>query len=212
MMPTGVIDYGKYLNLLQGTGAVWADGGIHHAKMAGIAIPVQASRSEDKGPGDINSPQSPMSIAVLIADDHELLRLGLRGALESNGFWVVAEAATPLEAVTYALDPRVQVVLLDLSWTSCPNAARDEGLRLLRAIRSAHPTLPILMYSVETGSECIERCRCAGASGYLIKGVDDAVLGWAVRAVHAGEQIWLESQHIRPPVQPAHSGSSTLRR
>ena len=153
-----------------------------------------------------------MSIAVLIADDHELVRSGLRGLLERNGFSIAAEASTPLEVVTYALDPRVQVVLLDFSWARCPNAARDEGLRLLRAIRSAHASLPILMYSVETSSECIERCRRAGASGYLIKGVDDGVLAWAVRGVHDGEQIWPDSQRMHPPVLPAHPGSRTARR
>jgi len=153
-----------------------------------------------------------MSIAVLIADDHELVRSGLRGVLERSGFSVAAEASTPLEAVTYAMDPRVQVVLLDLSWANCANVGRDEGFKLLRAIRSARPGLPVLMYSVEARSECIERCRRRGASGYLIKGLDDAELAWAVRAVHAGEQIWPESQPARPPVQPADAGSLTVRR
>jgi len=153
-----------------------------------------------------------MSIAVLIADDHELVRSGLRGVLERNGFCVAAEASTPLEAVTYAMDPSVQVVLLDLSWASCTKVGRDEGLKLLRAIRSARPSLPVLMYSVEARSVCIELCRRAGASGYLIKGLDDAVLAWAVRAVHAGEQIWPESQRARPPVQLADTGSRTVRR
>jgi DNA-binding NarL/FixJ family response regulator len=142
-------------------------------------------------------PIPPMSIAVLIADDHELVRAGLRGVLERSGFWITAEASTPLETVIYAAGPSVQVVLLDLSWASCTNAARDEGLKLLRTIRSAHPSLPVLMYSVEAGSEWIERCRRAGASGYLIKGVDDAVLAWAVRAVHAGGEIWPGSRHLR---------------
>lgn len=148
-----------------------------------------------------------MSIALLIADDHELVRSGLRGVLERSGFSIAAEASTPLEVVTYALDPRVQVVLLDLSWASCSNAGRDEGLKLLRAIRSAHPGLPVLMYSVEAGAECIARCRREGASGYLIKGLDDDVLAWAVRAVHAGEQVWPASQQAgdRPaiPVLPS---------
>jgi DNA-binding NarL/FixJ family response regulator len=153
-----------------------------------------------------------MSIAVLVADDHELVRSGLRGVLECNGFSVVAEAATPLEVVTHALDPRVQVVLLDLSWANCTNAARDEGLALLRAIRSAQPSLPVLMYSVEAGPECIERCRREGASGYLIKGREDAVLAWAVRAVHAGGEIWPHLQHTRPPLKPTSAGSRTVRR
>ncbi len=135
-----------------------------------------------------------MCIAVLIADDHELVRSALRDLLERHGF-SVAEASTPLEVLTYALEPNVQVVLLDLSWASCTNATRDEGVKLLQEIRSAHPRLPVLMYSVEARSEFIERCRRAGASGYLIKGLDDAALTWAVRAVHAGGDIWPDAQH-----------------
>lgn len=151
-----------------------------------------------------------MAIAVLIADDHELVRAGLRGVLEGNGFSVAAEARTPLEVLTYALDPRVQVVLLDLSWSSCASATRDEGFELLREIRSMRTDLPILIYSVETGSECIERCRRAGANGYLIKGLDDAVLAIAVRAVHAGQQMWPNSQHAR--IARVMSVARTVRR
>ena len=153
-----------------------------------------------------------MSIAVLIADDHELVRWGLRLVLLRNGFSVAAEASTPLEAVAHAMDPDVQVVLLDLSWASCTNVGRDEGVKVLRAIRWARPSLAVLMYSVEARSECIERCRREGASGYLIKGLDDAVLAWAVRAVHAGEQVWPESRHARPPVRAANAASRTVRR
>ena len=170
------------------------------------------SRPEDSA-GDMPGITPPMSIAVLVADDHEIVRLGLRAVLERSGLCVAAEASTPLEAVTYAMDPRVQVVLLDLSWASCTNTGRDEGVKVLRAIRLARQSLPVLMYSVEAGSVSIERCRRAGASGYLIKGLDDAVLAWAVRAVHAGEQIWPESQqHARPPVQLANAASPTVRR
>jgi len=180
--------------------------------MAEPLIPGQVSRPEDSAGGHEPGINPLMSIAVLIADDHELVRSALRGVLERSGFCVAAEASTPLEAVTYAMDPGVEVLLLDLSWASCANETRDEGLKILRAIRLARPSLPVLMYSAEARSVCIERCRRGGASGYLIKGLDDAVLGWAVRAVHAGEQIWSESQHARRPMQPANAGSRTVRR
>ena len=62
------------------------------------------------------------------------------------------------------------------------------------------------------GTLCIERRRHGDASGYLIKGLDDAMLAWAVAAVQAGKQIWPESQRGGPLVQLANAASPTVRR
>ncbi len=138
-----------------------------------------------------------MCMAVLIADDHQLVRSGVRGVLESKGFLIAGEASTPPEVVAYALKASVQVVLLDLSWATGTNGTDEEGLKLLKVIREARPSLRVLMYSIDARSECIERCRRAGASGYLVKGLDDGLLAWAVRTVYAGGEIWPDSQHAR---------------
>ena len=104
---------------------------------------------------------------------------------------MLAEATTPVQTLSYARNPRVQVVLLDISWISADETSvREAGFDLLCKIRSARPGLPVLMYSIEADAECIERCRRLGADGYLIKGLDDGLLSFAVRAVHAGVQIW----------------------
>lgn len=132
-----------------------------------------------------------MSIALLIADDHELVRTGLRQTFEGSNVTIVGEASTAAEALSYALDPRVQVVLLDISWVnSGKSVSCDQGLDVLLEIRAARPGLPILMHSAKVGSDYIDSCRRLGANGYLIKGVDAASLITAVRSVHAGEQIW----------------------
>ncbi len=132
-----------------------------------------------------------MCIGVLVADDNQMVRAGLRGVFEHNGFEVLAEATTPVQTLSYARNPRVQVVLLDISWISADETSvREAGFDLLCKIRSARPGLPVLMYSIEADAECIERCRRLGADGYLIKGLDDGLLSFAVRAVHAGVQIW----------------------
>lgn len=138
-----------------------------------------------------------MCIAVLIADDHGLVRSGVRGVLERKGFLIAAEASTPAEVMACVLKPSVQVVLLDLSWSNCANATHDEGLKLLKLIRAARASPRVLMYSIEASPQCIERCRHAGASGYLIKGLDDRLLAWAVRTVYAGGEIWPDLTHAR---------------
>ncbi len=132
-----------------------------------------------------------MCIALLIADDHHMIRLGLRRMFERNGIVVIAEASTPTEAVHHSLQSRVQTVLLDLSWTDAQEVTlRTAGLDILLEIRAARPTLPILMYSANSASAAIEACRRVGANGFLVKGVDEHRLVSAVLAVHAGESVW----------------------
>lgn len=130
-----------------------------------------------------------MPIALLIADDHKLVREGLRQTFARTDVAVVAEAASVAEARRSALGPAVDVVLLDLNW-SRDGTYRAEGFALLEQIRAARAQLPVLMYSIRDGRECIERCRHLGAAGYLVKGVDDWRLVTAVHAVYEGHQVW----------------------
>ena len=135
-----------------------------------------------------------MSIGLLIADDHEMVRAGLRQAFARSDVVVIGEASTATQALTQALDFRVQVMLLDISWISHDELSScDTGFDLLEQIRLLRPELPILMYSAQDGASYVGRCQRLGASGYLVKGVDDALLVNAVRAVSVGQQIWPDS-------------------
>ncbi len=134
-----------------------------------------------------------MPIALLIADDHELVRAGLRQTFEGSDILIVGEASTASEALNAALDRYVQVLLLDVSWVGSSVVSRTAGIDLLAQIRPARPALPILMYSSEAGPDYVESCRRLGANGYLIKGLDDGQLVTAVCAVHSGKQIWPSS-------------------
>jgi DNA-binding NarL/FixJ family response regulator len=132
-----------------------------------------------------------MSIALLVADDHPRVRAGIRRAFACSGFDVIEEAATMAEVLVKATDARIDVLLLDVSWVNGAKTMSGEtGIELLRQIRSTRCDLAILMYSTEDTPHCVARCRDLGADGYLIKGVDDGLLAAAVRAVHAGGQIW----------------------
>ena len=149
-----------------------------------------------------------MTIGLLIADDHPLIRAGLRATFHRTGIEVVDEAATTAEAFHKACDPRVQVVLLDINWLHRGESpAREDGEDLLRRIRTARPELAVVMYSEEDGRGRIDRCRRLGAKGYLVKGVDDALLTLAVRAVHGGEQSWPEARSAVRPWQAFERGS-----
>jgi DNA-binding NarL/FixJ family response regulator len=135
-----------------------------------------------------------MPIGLLIADDHELIRAGLRQTFARDGLRVVGEAATAEEALRFALDPAADVLVLDISWMNEDESSTDDrGLEVLRRIRRARPDIAILIYSMHDGRRYVERCRRLGANGYLVKGVDDRLLPSAIYAVHAGEQIWSDS-------------------
>lgn len=138
-----------------------------------------------------------MPIALLIADDYELIRLGLRHTFAHTDIEIVAEAATPAEARRYARDEAVDVLLLDLSWRR-GGASGLEGLDLLAEIRALRARLAILIYSIYDGAGHVARCRRLGADGYLVKGADDRRLPAAVRAAYAGRPVW-----PRPRLDPA---------
>lgn len=130
-----------------------------------------------------------MPISLLIADDHELVRQGLRYTFAGTDIEIVAEAATPAEALRRARDPGVDVVLLDVSWWRGVAGGLD-GFDLLAEIRALRPRVAVLMYSIFDRVECVERCRRLGGDGYLVKGIDDRRLPAAVRAAYAGRQVW----------------------
>ncbi len=135
-----------------------------------------------------------MSVGLLIADDHDLVRLGLRKVLEGDDFHILADVGVAQEALRLCLDSRVQLVLLDLSWgEAADRAAGKAGFEVLREIHARRPDLPVVVYSAETSAHCVQRCRHLGARGYLVKGRDESSVARAVRAVLAGGQIWPDS-------------------
>jgi len=132
-----------------------------------------------------------MSIVLLIADDHELVRAGLRQTFAGTSIDIM-EASTPGEARRLARDPIVDVVLLDVGWPRQETVSYGFGLgfELLREMRRMRADLPVLMYSIHDTSHYIDRCRRFGGAGYLVKGVDDGLLCKAVHAVYDGGEVW----------------------
>lgn len=121
-------------------------------------------------------------IRVLLADDHAMLRAGLRALLEMDvGFDVVGEAASGEEAVEAALAHRPDVVVMDLSM---PGAG---GLDATRRIAALEISVRVLVLTVHAEEEYLVPVVDAGASGYLTKTSADQDLLEAIRTVARGE-------------------------
>src|SRR5580704_3908059 len=120
-------------------------------------------------------------VRVMIADDHPLVRSGLRFLLErENEFQVVAEAADGYEAIDLATLHKPDVVLLDVGMPrlSGPDAALSISQKV--------PTARIVMVSMHSDEAYVLRALKAGARGYLLKASPEADVLAAVRAVAAG--------------------------
>ncbi|MBJ7327739.1 MAG: response regulator transcription factor [Chthoniobacterales bacterium] len=122
-------------------------------------------------------------IRILIADDHELFREGLRAVLELRpDFEIVAEAATVAQTVAAHAKHQPDLTLLDLQMPD------GTGVDALKTIRKARPDARVLMLTTFDGDEDIHRAMAAGASGYLLKSIPGKQLEAAMRAVVEGRQ------------------------
>ena len=127
-------------------------------------------------------------IKLLIADDHEVLRAGLKSLLADAGIRVVADVATGQAAVQYALENQVDVVLLDVRMPD------GDGLNALGRIKLDKPDLAILMLSAFDNPAYVARAVALGASGYLLKGCTRDELLSAIRKAAAGESIFTREE------------------
>jgi two-component system, NarL family, response regulator LiaR len=120
-------------------------------------------------------------IRVLIADDHAVVRQGLRTFLElQDDIEVVADACDGEEAVTAALDGRPDVVLMDLVMP------RVDGIEATRRILRERPATRVLALTSFLDDDKVLPAVRAGAAGYLLKDVDPQQLVGAIRTVHGG--------------------------
>jgi DNA-binding NarL/FixJ family response regulator len=119
---------------------------------------------------------------ILIADDHGIVRSGLRALLESQeGLEVVAEAADGVEARDVAVRERPDLAILDVRMPLMT------GLQATREIREQAPEVAVLILSMHDDERYLFEALKAGASGYVLKRQADADLLDAIRAVDRGE-------------------------
>ncbi|MGP3981565.1 response regulator [Streptomyces sp. KR80] len=124
------------------------------------------------------------SIRVLLVDDHQVVRRGLRTFLEvQDDIEVVGEAADGAEAVARTEELRPDVVLMDVKMPG------TDGIEALRKLRSLdHPAKVLIVTSFTEQRTAVPALR-AGAAGYLYKDVDPDALAGAIRSVHAGHVL-----------------------
>lgn len=123
-------------------------------------------------------------VRILIVDDHEVVRMGLRTLLEDHGgLDVVGEASTAAEAVERALALKPDLVLMDVRLPD------ESGIEACRKIRSAEPGIHVLMLTSYSSDEAIFAAIMAGASGYLLKRLDAKQLYKSILAIGQGETL-----------------------
>ena len=124
-------------------------------------------------------------IRVLIADDHPLFRDGMHGLLDSvSDTKVVGEAASGEEAIKLAENLQPDVILMDIKMPGI------NGLQAMREILRASPHIRILIVSMLEDDDSVFAAMRAGARGYVPKGVNQAEMLRAIRAVANGEAIF----------------------
>ena len=127
-------------------------------------------------------------IRLLIADDQEVLRSGVKAMLAGTEIKVIAEAATGQAVVKYVLEHEVDVVLMDVRMPD------GDGLTALGRIKLDKPDLPIVILSNFDNPAYVARAVALGASGYLLKGCTRDELVNAIRKAAAGESIFTRQE------------------
>jgi DNA-binding NarL/FixJ family response regulator len=103
-------------------------------------------------------------LRILLADDHDVVRRGLRDILTQQSDWqICGEAATGIEAVEMAVSLRPTVAVLDLTMPEL------NGLEATRQIKKAAPTVEVLIFTIHESEQLIHEVLTAGARGYLLK-------------------------------------------
>jgi two-component system invasion response regulator UvrY len=120
-------------------------------------------------------------IRVLLADDHSIVRAGLRSLIEETGeMEVVVEAADGHEAIREALRVKPDVAVIDISMPGM------DGLEVINQLHASLPDLPILVLTMHEEEQYVVRSISSGARGYITKRSAPEQLVTALRQLHAG--------------------------
>jgi two-component system invasion response regulator UvrY len=142
---------------------------------------------------------------VLIIDDHEVVRAGLKSILGDNPSTLIGEAATAAEALELAQEDDWDVAVLDLS------LGGRIALDLLKQLRDTRPRLPILVLTMHSEEQYARRAFKAGAAGFLTKDSSGVELSRAIHKVARGERYVspamaerLVGEYLRGNDRPRH--------
>jgi DNA-binding NarL/FixJ family response regulator len=135
-----------------------------------------------------------MKARLIIADDHEVVRQGLREMIESTpDLEVVAEAADGAEAERLARSCGAELMILDIS------LPKRRGVHVLESLRADGVRLPVLLFTMHPASQYREFVRAAGAQGFVSKAESSTRLLQAIRDILAGREAFPERRLNREP-------------
>ncbi len=123
-----------------------------------------------------------MSARVVLVDDHELVRAGIRSLLIEAGYEVVAEGSDGDQVEVLVERHQPDVLLLDLTMRRC------SGLEALTTVRSRWPVLPVILLSMHDTRDYVLKAMQMGASGYLLKDAAVIELQLALQSVLGGHR------------------------
>jgi two-component system response regulator DevR len=123
-------------------------------------------------------------VKIMVVDDHEVVRLGLRGLLERQPGWqVIAEAATADEAISRALEHKPDVVVMDI------RLAGSSGIDACQQIINQAPETKVVMLTSYAEDDLLFDAIAAGAAGYVLKQIGSDELVRAIETVGRGEAL-----------------------
>jgi len=124
-----------------------------------------------------------VSIRLMLADDHRMLREGLRRSMTDQGFDVVGEARDGEEAVRMAEELQPNVILMDVTMPEM------DGVEACRQVRQTLPDVKVVMLTMHADQDVLASAIRAGASGYLVKDCSTEEIASAVRMADSGETV-----------------------
>lgn len=147
-----------------------------------------------------------MAVKIVIADDHGVLRAGLRALLSAEpGFEVVGEAASGEEALRVAVERRPDIVLLDVSMPGV------DGLEAMKLLKEKLPRTRVLILTVHEDETLLRGAIRAGASGYIVKRAVESELINAIRSIQRDE-LYVHPAMTRALLHDGTDGAAPGRR
>ena len=151
---------------------------------------------------------TPSPIRIVLADDHDLVRSGIKALLSMiNGVEVIAEARDGLELIQLVDDLQPDVVMTDISMP------RMDGIAAISRIHASHPEMRVLVLSMYDTVDFVKRAVASGACGYLMKDAPPFELEQAVRSVMATGSYFSPAiaQRLLQPSEPTIDDELTQR-
>ncbi len=129
-----------------------------------------------------------MTISLLIADDHEVVRAGLKSLFQGTDIRIVAEADNGTTALKLTIKHKPDLVLLDV------RMPETDGLNCLARIKLDLPNVPVVMFSSYDNPTYVARSVALGAAGYISKGASKKEIIDAIHTAARGETIWTREE------------------